>query len=231
MRKEEIKRENIELKNEESLIQNALVPINIKDKEFGRFIEIYKCANDEFLRRLVNVKNEINETYGYDIITNITSRIKTPQSIINKMKKKHYDINYKNLVQNIDDIAGIRIVCPFQSDIFAIKDIIEEMEDIKIIEEKDYIKNPKQSGYSAYHLIVEIPIIYNEKELYVKAEVQIRTMTMDLWATAEHKMRYKSKKKLSWIDSKRLSLYAKVINLLDKKVIKMYKKQKETVLY
>jgi len=231
MRKEEIKRENIELKNEERLIQNALVPINIKDREFARFIEIYRCANEKFLGRLVDIKNEINETYGYDIISNITSRIKTPQSIINKMKKKHYDINYKNLVQNINDIAGIRIICPLQSDILVVKNIINEMEDVRIIEEKDYINNTKKSGYSAYHLIVEVPITFNEKELYVKVEVQIRTMAMDLWATAEHKMRYKSKKKLSWIDSKKLSLYAKFINLLNKKIIKMYKKQEKTVLF
>lgn len=212
-------------------MQNALMPISIKDREFTRFIEIYKCANEELLEKLFAIKNEINETYGYDIISNITSRIKTPQSIINKMKKKHYEINYKNLVQNIDDIAGIRIICPFQNDIFAVKNIIEEMENVRVIEEKDYIEHPKKSGYSAYHLIVEVPIIFKEKELYVKVEIQIRTMAMDLWATAEHKMRYKSTKKLSWINSRKLSLYAKFINLLDKKVIKMYKKQNKAVLY
>ena len=162
--------------------------------------------------------------YGYDIISNITSRIKTPQSIINKMKKKHYELNYKNLAQKIDDIAGIRIICPFQSDIFVMKNIIEEMENVRIIEEKDYIKSPKRSGYSAYHLIVEVPIEFKEKILYVKVEIQIRTMAMDLWATAEHKIRYKTNKKVSWIDSKKLSIYAKLINLVDKIVISMYRK-------
>ena len=162
--------------------------------------------------------------YGYDIISNITSRIKTPQSIINKMKKKHYELNYKNLAKKIDDIAGIRIICPLQSDIFVIKNIIEEMENVRIIEEKDYIKSPKRSGYSAYHLIVEVPIEFKEKILYVKVEIQIRTMAMDLWANAEHKIRYKTNKKVSWIDSRKLSFYAKLINLLDKKVIRMYRK-------
>jgi len=160
--------------------------------------------------------------YGYDIINNITSRIKTPQSILNKMKKKHYDLNYKNLVQNIDDIAGIRITCPLKNDIIAIKEIIEEMEDIKVIQEKDYIKNPKESGYSAFHLIVEVPINFKEKELYVKCEIQIRTMAMDFWATAEHKMRYKTKKKISWLDSQKLSWYAKIINMLDTKLSRLY---------
>lgn len=155
-------------------------------------------------------------------MNNITSRIKTPQSILNKMKKKHYELNYKNLVQNIDDIAGIRITCPFKNDILTIKEIIEEMENVKIIQEKDYITKPKESGYSAYHLIVEVPINFKGKDLYVKCEIQIRTMAMDFWATAEHKMRYKAKRKLSWIDSQKLSWYAKIINMLDTKLSRLY---------
>lgn len=225
MRKEEITKENIELKNEEGLISNGLIPINVKDKEFNKIIEFYESANNKLLEKLYLVKEEINNTYGYDIINNISSRIKTPQSILNKMKKKHYELNYKNLVQNIDDVAGIRITCPFKNDIFTIKEIIEEMEDVKIIQEKDYIENPKDSGYSAYHLIVEVPIDFKDKEIYIKCEIQIRTMAMDFWATAEHKMRYKSKKKISWIDSKKLSWYAKVINLLDTKLSNLYEKQ------
>ena len=198
------------------------MPINIKDNEFGKFMQIYEIAKNALLEKLYSVKEEINNMYGYDIINNITSRIKTPQSILNKMKKKHYELNYKNLVQNIDDVAGIRITCPFKNDILTIKEIIAEMEDIRILQEKDYIKNPKESGYSAYHLIVEIPINFKEKELYVKCEIQIRTMAMDFWATAEHKMRYKTKKKISWLDSQKLSWYAKIINMLDTKLSRLY---------
>ncbi len=213
------------MKNEESLISNSLIPINIKDHEFRKVIQIYEVANNKLLEKLYLLKKEINNMYEYEIINNITSRIKTPQSILNKMNKKQYELNYKNLVQNINDIAGIRITCPFKNDILTLKTLIEGMEEIRVIQEKDYIKNPKESGYSAYHLIVEIPITFKEKELYVKCEIQIRTMTMDFWATAEHKMRYKTKRKISWLDSQKLSWYAKVINMLDTKLSRLYIKQ------
>lgn len=182
-------------------------------------------ANNKLLQQLYLMQNEIKDMYGYELINNITSRIKTPESIINKMKKKQYELNYKNLVTNIDDIAGIRITCPFKSDILIIKNLIGEMKDIKIIQEKDYLTQPKESGYSAYHLIVEVPINFKDKEIYIKCEIQIRTMAMDFWSTAEHKMRYKSKKKISWIDSQKLSLYAKIINLLDTRLSELYLKQ------
>lgn len=155
----------------------------------------------------------------------ITSRIKTPQSILNKMQKKHYELNYKNLVQKIDDIAGIRIACPLKSDILLIREMIEEMEDVRIIQEKDYLFTPKESGYSAYHLIVEEPIEFKGKKIYIKCEIQIRTMAMDSWAITEHKMRYKSDKKLSWFDSKKLSWYAKIINILDTNLSTLHAKQ------
>jgi len=99
------------------------------------------------------------------------------------------------------------------------------MKNIRILQEKDYILNPKESGYSAYHLIVEIPINFKEEEIYIKCEIQIRTMAMDFWATIEHKMKYKSKKKISWLNSKKLYWYAKIINLLDTKVTKLYERQ------
>lgn len=222
MRREEIKGEDIVIKNEERLITNSLVSINIKDQEFNKFVRLYDIANTKLIEELYLLKAEIKDTYGYDIINSITGRIKTPQSIINKMKKKQYELNYKNLVHNIDDIAGIRITCPFKNDIFTIRELIYNMEDIRVIEDKDYITNPKQSGYSAYHLIVEVPIEFKDKEIYIKCEIQIRTVSMDSWATAEHQMRYKAKEKISWINSKRLSLYAKIINLLDSKLSKLY---------
>lgn len=192
-------------------------------------MNLYERATNKLLEQLYMLKEYLKNTYDYDMINTISSRIKTPQSILNKMKKKKYKLNYKNLIQNIDDIAGVRISCPIKSDIFTIKRFIENMEDIRILEEKDYISYPKESGYSAYHLIVEIPIEFKDREIYVKCEIQIRTMAMDFWATAEHKMRYKSKKQLSWIDSKKLSWYAKIINILDTKLSSLYVKQEGNI--
>ncbi len=213
------------LKKEESLISNSLIPINVRDTEFHKLIALYEKALNKLLDELYILKEYAKEIYEYDLFNTITSRIKTPKSILNKMKRKNYELNYKNLVQNIDDIAGIRISCPLKTDIFTIKELIERVEDIRVIEEKDYISSPKESGYSAYHLIVEVPIEFKDKEIYIKCEIQIRTMAMDFWATTEHKMRYKSKKKISWLDSKKLTWYAKIINILDTKLSNLYAKQ------
>jgi len=175
---------------------------------------------------LKELKNDLRNFYGYDVINTITGRIKTPQSIIKKMKKKNYDINYKNMVEYINDIAGIRITCPIKSDIRKVKNLIEKLPNIYILEEKDYIKKPKKSGYSGFHLIVETPIRISEKDVPIKIEIQIRTMAMDFWATAEHKMRYKNKDKISCFDSIKLSLYAKILNIMDNNLTQISKKQK-----
>ena len=161
-----------------------------------------------------------------ELIYHVTKRIKTPESIIKKMKKKNYELNYINLIENIEDIAGIRIVCPVKEDIKTVVRHIRRMNSINVLKEKDYISKPKKSGYSAYHLIVETPINFENKQLVVKVEIQIRTMAMDFWATNEHDIRYKTKEKVSVIDSKRLSLYAKIINQLDDGIMRIRRRQK-----
>ncbi len=170
-------------------------------------------------------KNGLNQIYNYNIINNISKRIKTPESIKNKLEKKNYEHNFRNMIDKISDIAGIRITCPLKSDIYNVIDIIDELPEFEIIETKDYLSKPKKSGYSGYHLIIETPIEVEGKTVPVKVEIQIRTMAMDFWATNEHKMRYKSNKKLSIIDTKKLTAYAKIINILDDKIMEIYHKQ------
>lgn len=211
-------------------MSNEIIPINIKDKKFEMLMEIYKEACNNLEKIMNSLKKETKEQYGYDMINTITSRIKTPQSILNKMKRKKYAFNYKNMIDSINDIAGVRVVCPLKSDIKKIKRLLEEMPDIDIIEEKDYLRKPKKSGYSGYHLIIEIPVNYKNHDIIVKVELQMRTMAMDFWATIEHKARYKSKHKVSFFDSKKLSLYAKILNLMDNKIVKIYQKQQKNLL-
>ena len=189
-------------------------------------MSIYKKAAELVYNELIELKENLFRLYGYDVINNVTSRIKTPSSIINKMKKKDYDLNYKNLIDNIDDIAGVRVICPLKSDIFTIIDLIEIIPDLKIIETKDFVTKPKKSGYSGYHIIVEVPVEFEEKEVLIKVELQLRTMAMDFWATNEHKIKYKAKKKLSFFDSKRLIVYAKLLYILDEKIMKLHHKQR-----
>ena len=193
-------------------------------------MEIYGEACNNLEKIMKSLQRETKEKYGYDMINTVTSRIKTPQSILNKMQRKKYALNYKNMIDSINDIAGVRVVCPLKSDIKKIKRLLKEIPDIDIIEEKDYIRKPKKSGYSGYHLIMEIPVNYKEHDVLVKVELQIRTMAMDFWATIEHKSRYKTKNKISFFDSKKLSLYAKILNLMDNKIVKIYQKQQKNLL-
>ena len=193
-------------------------------------MEIYGEACNNLEKIMKSLQRETKEKYGYDMINTVTSRIKTPQSILNKMQRKKYALNYKNMIDSINDIAGVRVVCPLKSDIKKIKRLLKEIPDIDIIEEKDYIRKKKKSGYSGYHLIMEIPVNYKEHDILVKVELQIRTMAMDFWATVEHKARYKTKNKLSFFDSKKLSLYAKILNLMDNKIVKIYQKQQKNLL-
>lgn len=202
-----------------------LVPINVQNKDFQKLMNIYNEARRELVFQLEMLKEALKQYCGYDVINHITSRIKSPESIINKMNKKNYEINYQNLIENINDIAGIRIVCTFKDDIEMVKNVIKRMQTIEVLKEKDYITKPKKSGYSAYHIIVEVPMKYEGQDIYVKAEIQICTMAMNFWSTTEHKIKYKTKGKLSKIDSKKLEIYAKIINKLDEKIKEMYRKK------
>ena len=173
---------------------------------------------------LEEIQNSLKNFYDYDVINNINSRIKTPESIIKKMKKKNYDLNYKNLINNVNDIAGI--VCPFKNDIPKVKQIIENNSKLEILEEKDYLSKPKRSGYSGYHVIAQTPVLVGEQTANVKVEIQIRTMAMDFWSTTEHKIKYKAKNKLSKKDSKKMIAYAKIINKMDEKIAQINAKYK-----
>lgn len=224
-RKEESKINNLNVEQEKRIQTNSIIPFNIKEKEFNMLMDIYREALENVVAQLTNIKEKVNEIYGYDIINNITSRIKTPQSIVNKMRKKHYKLNYKNLIEKINDIAGIRIICPLKNDIYAMIKILEKIPNINILIQKDYISKPKESGYSGYHLIIETPVTIEGQKINVKVEIQLRTMAMDFWATNEHKMKYKTNKKLSFIDSRRLTLYAKILNIIDDKIMKLHQKQ------
>ena len=192
-------------------------------------MSVYQKALEQTIKEIGVIQKSLHEFYGYDVINHISSRIKTPESIIKKMKKKNYDLNYENLIHNINDIAGVRIVCPLKSDINTIVNILNQVPTMKVIKEKDYITTPKESGYSGYHLIVEILVEIENRKLPVKVEIQLRTMAMDFWATNEHKVKYKTNKKLSGLDSKKMILYAKILNFIDTKMTNLCQKQRNKI--
>ena len=214
----------MEKQNQENLKLLSLVPIDVQEKKFQTLMLIYEKAMIQAKEELEGFKTSLKEIYNYDVISNIESRIKTPDSIVKKMKKKNYDLNYEELIRYINDVAGIRIVCPFKTDIFKIKEVIEKNSNLEILEIKDYVNTPKKSGYSGLHIIAQTPVNIGDTVAQVKVEIQIRTMAMDFWSTTEHKIKYKAKNKLSIIDSIKMVQYAKIVNKLDEKITKINSK-------
>lgn len=192
---------------------------------------VYTIALAETKKKMLLLQNKLSKKNTYDVITNISTRIKEPTSIINKMNKKGYDIIYKDLIENINDIAGLRIVCTSEKAVYEIEKEIQNMKDINVLKKKDYIKNPKESGYSAYHLIVEVPVIIKENKIWVKVEIQIRTLAMDFWANIEHKLRYKTENKISKKNSNKLKIYAKILIRINKKMERIHRQNIDKNFY
>lgn len=181
----------------------------------------YKCAMLEVetkfrvLNEMFSVQNERNP------IESIKTRLKSPSSIANKLKKYGLALSPENIERNLHDVAGVRVICSFLDDIYMLADCIVNQNDVTLIEKKDYIKNPKPNGYRSLHLIVEIPIFLHDKTKNMKVEIQLRTITMESWADLEHKLRYKKdlSEDLQVKISEELAECAALCNTLDKKML------------
>lgn len=152
---------------------------------------IYNAALRQIETKMEILNDEFQHVHQYNPIEHIKSRIKTPESIVKKLKRNGYESTIANMVQYINDIAGIRIICSFTSDIYRIAEMISDQKDIKVIGVKDYITYPKASGYKSYHMIVTVPVYLSDRIVDTKVEIQIRTVAMDFWASLEHKIHYK----------------------------------------
>ena len=205
----------------ENFLENKEEKLDVKEEPFDKLMFFYKSALKQLNIQMNIIKEEFQIMYNYDLIDHIDTRIKEPKSIIKKMEKKKYDKTYLNLIEKINDVAGMRIVCTLKDDIFFIRDLIKQMPDIHILKEKDYVTNPKPSGYSSYHMIVEVPVKLSQKTIYVKCEIQIRTLAMDFWASFEHKVKYKTEQEVNKKTSKELVNCAKMISKFDDKMISL----------
>ena len=203
----------------ERCIENKNEKLDVKEEPFEKLMFFYKSALKQLELQMNIIKDEFKLIYNYDLIDHIDTRIKEPKSIVKKMEKKKYDKTYLNLIEKINDIAGIRIVCTLKDDIFFIRDLVKQIPDIHVLKEKDYVTNPKESGYSSYHMIVEVPVRLSQKTIYVKCEIQIRTLAMDFWASFEHKVKYKTDQEVNKKTSKELVACAKMINKFDNKMM------------
>ena len=152
---------------------------------------VYSAALRQMETKMQILNDEFQHVHQYNPIEHIKARIKTPESIVKKLKRYGQESTIDNMVKYINDIAGIRIICSFTSDIYRIADMIRDQRDIKVIAVKDYITYPKASGYKSYHMIVSIPVYLSDRTVDTKVEVQIGTVAMDFWASLEHKLRYK----------------------------------------
>lgn len=154
-------------------------------------ILVYNSALKEIGTKLEILNDEFQHVHRYNPIEHIKSRIKTSESIVKKLKKNGYESTIDNMVKYVNDIAGIRVICSFTSDIYRIAEMISNQNDIQVLSIKDYIKNPKPSGYKSYHMLVTVPIFLSDRIVNAKVEIQIRTVAMDFWASLEHKIHYK----------------------------------------
>ena len=152
---------------------------------------VYNAALKQINTKLEILNDEFQHVHRYNPIEHIKSRMKTSESIVKKLKRYGYESTIENMVKYINDIAGIRVICSFTSDIYRIADMIRNQNDIKVISVKDYMKHPKASGYKSYHMLVNVPVFLSDRIVEVKVEIQIRTVAMDFWASLEHKINYK----------------------------------------
>ena len=152
---------------------------------------VYTAALRQINTKLEILNDEFQHVHQYNPIEHIKSRLKTPESIVKKLKAYGYDSTIENMIKYINDIAGVRIICSFVADIYRIADMISAQSDVQVIAVKDYIRNPKPSGYKSYHMLITIPVFLSDRTVQAKVEIQIRTVAMDFWASLEHKINYK----------------------------------------
>ena len=158
---------------------------------FRWYMTLYHCAIREVQTKFEVLDEELSISRPCNPIDRIESRVKSPESIFGKLRRGGYEFNLKSMTENLNDIAGIRIICQYVDDIYTVADMLGKQDDITVIKVKDYIRQPKPNGYRSYHMVVEVPVFFSEKKHSVRVEVQFRTIAMDFWASLEHDIKYK----------------------------------------
>ena len=187
--------------------------------EWRRMQLIYSAALKEVTTKLEILNSEFQMAHRYNPIEHITARIKSPESIAKKLRHQGRAITVENIVRYINDVAGIRLICSFTSDIYKLSELIRKQSDVKVLKVKDYIENPKPNGYTSYHMIVSVPIFLSDMTIDTKVEIQIRTIAMDFWASLEHKMYYKFEGNAPENIRRELKECADLVGFLDRKML------------
>lgn len=188
-------------------------------EEWRHALLLYEAALKEVNTKIEILNNEFKQAHRYNPIEHITSRIKTPESIAKKIRHSNRELTIANIVRYVNDIAGIRIICSFTSDIYRIADAIAKQNDVDVLKVKDYITQPKENGYMSYHMIVTVPIFLSDEVIKTKVEIQIRTIAMDFWASLEHKIYYKFEGNAPESIRNELRECAQIVSYLDNKML------------
>ena len=189
---------------------------------YKELMAYYRCAIMEIETKFKVLNEELSIQYDRNPIETIKSRLKTPESIFDKITRKGCPLTAEGIEENITDIAGVRVICSFPSDIYMLADAFEKQDDVRVITRKDYISNPKPNGYRSLHLIVDTPIFLHDSKRYMKVEIQFRTIAMDWWASTEHKIRYKKDILESESIKQELSDCARIAAELDQRMEQLY---------
>lgn len=175
----------------ESLARQNGSEFRSQAEQFRELMMMYSCAIKEVRTKIEVLSEEFQVKSQRNPIGTIKSRIKQPMSIFEKANRKGYELTFESIKKNMNDIAGIRVICPFIEDIYAVAEMLTNQDDIRMVQIKDYIQHPKENGYRSLHIVVEVPIFLSDRKEHMKVEVQIRTIAMDFWASLEHQIHYK----------------------------------------
>lgn len=172
-------------------VQTCLSMFSATMTEWRTLVSYYKCAMMEIETKFRVLNEEFSMQYDRNPIENIKTRIKSPESLIQKMMRKGLPMDINDVEKNINDVAGVRVICSFLEDVDVLAECLLKQDDITLIKVKDYIRHPKSNGYRGLHLIVEVPIFLQNDKRMMKVEIQLRTIAMDFWASLEHRLYYK----------------------------------------
>ena len=184
-------------------------------------IFLYNAALKEVGTKLEILNDEFQHVHRYNPIEHIKTRIKSPESIVKKLRRNGHETSIENMVKYVNDVAGVRLICSFTSDIYRLAEMIGNQSDLKVLTIKDYIKNPKESGYKSYHMLVSVPIFLSDSVVETKVEIQIRTIAMDFWASLEHKIYYKFEGNAPEYISADLRECAAMVSTLDERMLSL----------
>ena len=187
-----------------------------------RVTHLYRSALKVAVTQMEILDEEFARMYDHSPIHHIEYRIKSLDSIVDKLRRRGYDVTIDNIYAHIQDLAGIRVICNYMDDIYYLRSLLTRFESFQVIREVDYIKEPKPSGYRSLHLVVNVPIVISEGTMVLPVEIQLRTIAMDMWASLEHELRYKSDRQFTDEDAARLRLCSDAISEIDQEMQDIY---------